>query len=66
MIRLSLQQAEFVGVHEKAVHATPEQLIQSCVVCSLPEKLDVLWSFIKVDEIGKERDFVVMVVAVLL
>jgi ATP-dependent RNA helicase DDX10/DBP4 len=48
LARLSLQEPQYVFVHDKEQHATPEQLLQSYVVARLPEKLDVLWSFIKV------------------
>jgi hypothetical protein len=50
LARLSLQQVapQYVGVHDKAAQATPDQLVQSYVVVPLPDKLDMLWSFIKV------------------
>jgi ATP-dependent RNA helicase DDX10/DBP4 len=47
LARLSLRDPEFLAVHDKDVEATPKQLVQNYVVCSLPEKLNVLYSFIK-------------------
>jgi ATP-dependent RNA helicase DDX10/DBP4 len=35
-------------VHDKDEVATPAQLVQNYIVTPLPEKLDMLWSFIKV------------------
>ena len=48
LARLSLNDPQYVGVHDKDEHATPEQLIQNYIVTNLPDKLDMLWSFIKV------------------
>lgn len=47
LARLSLKDPEYVAVHEKAEHSTPKKLTQHYVVCELPRKLDILWSFIK-------------------
>ncbi|KAF9885884.1 ATP-dependent RNA helicase dbp4 [Aspergillus nanangensis] len=47
LARLSLQDPEYVAVHETASSATPSKLQQHYVVTSLPRKLDVLWSFIR-------------------
>ena len=48
LARLSLGETpQYVGVHDKAEHATPDQLVQNYVVAALPDKLDMLWSFIK-------------------
>ncbi|KAI9318466.1 P-loop containing nucleoside triphosphate hydrolase protein [Dichotomocladium elegans] len=47
LARLSLKDPEYVSVHEKAEHSTPKKLTQHYVVCELPKKLDILWSFIK-------------------
>lgn len=47
LARLSLRDPEFVAVHEDADSATPATLQQNYVVTPLPEKLDVLWSFIR-------------------
>lgn len=44
---LSLNEPEYVAVHEKSAQATPAGLQQSYVVCTLERKLDVLLSFIK-------------------
>lgn len=45
--RLSLQEPEYIAVHEAAESATPSTLQQHYVVVPLPEKLDTLWSFIR-------------------
>lgn len=47
LVRLSLTDPEFVSVHESASSATPSALQQNYIVTPLPEKLDVLWSFIR-------------------
>ena len=36
-----------MAVHEKDKHSTPEQLLQTVLVCTLPEKMDVLYSFLR-------------------
>lgn len=36
-----------MAVHEQAQHATPQSLVQSYVTCNLPDKLDILFSFIR-------------------
>ncbi|KAE8348995.1 P-loop containing nucleoside triphosphate hydrolase protein [Aspergillus coremiiformis] len=47
LARLSLRDPEYVAVHETASSATPSTLQQHYVVTPLPQKLDVLWSFIR-------------------
>lgn len=47
LARLSLHDPEYVAVHEAASSATPSTLQQHYVVTALPQKLDVLWSFIR-------------------
>jgi ATP-dependent RNA helicase DDX10/DBP4 len=47
LARLSLQDPEYVAVHESASSATPSKLQQHYVITPLPQKLDVLWSFIR-------------------
>lgn len=47
LARLSLQDPEYVSVHESAETATPKTLQQNYVVTPLSEKLDTLWSFIQ-------------------
>lgn len=47
LARLSLQDPEYVAVHEAAASATPSTLQQHYVVTPLPQKLDILWSFIR-------------------
>ena len=45
--RLSMNDPEYVAVHEDARFATPERLEQHYAVCCLSEKLNVVWSFVK-------------------
>ena len=47
LARLSLKDPEYVAVHEAAASATPETLKQSYIRTPLPEKFDVLWSFLR-------------------
>lgn len=47
LARLSLKKPEFLAVHADHEEVTPKQLVQNYVVCQLPEKLDILFSFIK-------------------
>ncbi|PGH18418.1 ATP-dependent RNA helicase DBP4 [Helicocarpus griseus UAMH5409] len=47
LARLSLRDPEYIAVHEAASSATPAKLQQNYVVTPLPDKLDVLWSFIR-------------------
>ena len=47
LARLSLRDPEYVAVHEAASSATPSTLQQNYIITPLPEKLDILWSFIR-------------------
>jgi len=47
LARLSLQEPEYVSVHEAAAQATPSTLQQNYIITPLHEKLDTLWSFLK-------------------
>ncbi|KAL2822984.1 P-loop containing nucleoside triphosphate hydrolase protein [Aspergillus granulosus] len=47
LARLSLQDPEYVSVHEAAASATPSTLQQHYVITPLAQKLDTLWSFIR-------------------
>ena len=48
LAKLSLVKPEYIGVHDKDdVCITPERLQQSMLICTLPQKLDVIYSFIK-------------------
>jgi ATP-dependent RNA helicase DDX10/DBP4 len=47
LARLSLQDPEYVAVHEAASSATPSTLQQHYIVTPLPQKLDTLFSFIR-------------------
>ncbi|KAI6654536.1 hypothetical protein LOD99_932 [Oopsacas minuta] len=47
LARLSLNNPDYVSVHAADLQATPSNLTQSYVICSLEHKLDLLFSFIK-------------------
>lgn len=47
LARLSLNNPEYISVHEAAATATPKNLQQNYVLTPLPDKLDTLWSFIQ-------------------
>ncbi|KAJ3035049.1 ATP-dependent RNA helicase dbp4 [Rhizophlyctis rosea] len=47
LARLSLKDPEYVAVHDKSEHSTPKNLVQKYAVCTLPQKLDILYSFLK-------------------
>lgn len=47
LARLSLKDPEYVAVHETATSATPASLEQFYMTVPLPEKLDVLFSFLR-------------------
>ncbi|KAF2422377.1 P-loop containing nucleoside triphosphate hydrolase protein [Tothia fuscella] len=47
LARLSLQDPEYISVHEAASKATPTNLQQNYILTPLSEKLNVLWSFIQ-------------------
>ncbi|KAJ2759430.1 ATP-dependent RNA helicase dbp4 [Coemansia sp. BCRC 34490] len=47
LARLSLVRPEYVGVHEKDKYSTPTKLTQYYMVVELPQKLDMLFSFMK-------------------
>ena len=53
LARLSLQDPEYISVHEAASTATPKSLQQNYVITPLPEKLDTLWSFIQASKKSK-------------
>ena len=47
LARLSLQDPEYVAVHNTSESATPASLHQNYIVTPLPHKLDTLWSFLR-------------------
>lgn len=47
LARLSLQNPEYISVHETASTATPATLQQNYILTPLHEKLDTLWSFLQ-------------------
>ena len=55
--RLALRDPQYISVHEAAATATPKTLQQNYVVVRLPEKLDILWSFIQSSKKSKTLVF---------
>ncbi|MEE6472798.1 hypothetical protein FKM82_009730 [Ascaphus truei] len=47
LARLSLKDPEYVWAHEKAKFSTPATLEQNYVVCDLPQKINLLYSFVR-------------------
>ena len=47
LARLSLSDPEYLAVHEHSKFSTPHKLVQSYITCELPDKLKVLYSFIR-------------------
>ena len=47
LARLSLKDPQYVAVHEQAQSSTPAKLVQSYIVCELPQKINTLYSFIR-------------------
>lgn len=47
LARLSLMDPEYIAVHEKSSSATPKQLVQIYSVVDLPNKLAVLYAFLR-------------------
>ena len=47
LARLSLQEPEYISVHEQAASATPQTLQQNYITTPLSAKLDTLWSFLQ-------------------
>ncbi|KAJ1861493.1 ATP-dependent RNA helicase dbp4 [Coemansia sp. RSA 2703] len=47
LARLSLQRPEYVAVHATASVSTPERLAQYYMVVDLPQKIDMLYSFVR-------------------
>ncbi|XP_047128376.1 probable ATP-dependent RNA helicase DDX10 isoform X1 [Hydra vulgaris] len=47
LARLSLQNPEYISVHENAKYSTPIRLSQSYVIVNLQDKINFLFSFIK-------------------
>jgi len=46
LARLSLKNPKYISTYEMSATITPKQLTQSYIVCELPEKLCVLYSFL--------------------
>ncbi|KAJ1727887.1 ATP-dependent RNA helicase dbp4 [Coemansia biformis] len=53
LARLSLERPEYVGVHEADRFSTPSKLTQHCMVVPLPQKLDMLYSFLRTHPTSK-------------
>ncbi|KAI1718347.1 DEAD/DEAH box helicase domain-containing protein [Ditylenchus destructor] len=46
LVRISLNDPVFISVHEHSKKATPDQLVQSYIVCEEEDKINLLWSFL--------------------
>jgi ATP-dependent RNA helicase DDX10/DBP4 len=55
LARLSLNNPEYVSVHEAASSATPQTLKQNYILTPLQDKLDTLWSFLQNKETKKSK-----------
>ena len=47
LARLSLKEPNYISTYESSATVTPQRLTQSYIVCELPQKLNVLYSFIR-------------------
>ena len=47
LARLSLNNPEYLSVHQEEEDITPKQLTQHYIICNLQDKLDILFSFIR-------------------
>jgi ATP-dependent RNA helicase DDX10/DBP4 len=55
LARLSLNNPEYVSVHEAAASSTPQTLKQNYILTPLQDKLDTLWSFLQNKETKKSK-----------
>ena len=46
LARLSLKEPSYISTYESSATVTPQRLTQSYIVCDLPQKLNILYSFI--------------------
>ena len=47
LARLSLKEPSYISTYETSATVTPQRLTQSYIVCELPQKLSILYSFIR-------------------
>ena len=47
LARLSLKEPSYISTYETSTTVTPQRLTQSYIVCELPQKLNILYSFIR-------------------
>lgn len=47
LARLSLKEPSYISTYESSATVTPQRLTQSYIVCELPQKLNILYSFIR-------------------
>ena len=47
LARLSLKEPSYISTYESSATVTPQRLTQSYIICELPQKLSVLYSFIR-------------------
>ena len=57
LARLSLREPEYVAVHEHSGSSTPQGLTQSYLVCQLHQKMNLLYSFIRMHLTSKSIVF---------
>ncbi|ODV92356.1 hypothetical protein CANCADRAFT_85610 [Tortispora caseinolytica NRRL Y-17796] len=47
LARLSLNEPEYISIHDSTVYSIPESLMQHYIVSPLPDKLSILYSFLR-------------------
>ena len=47
LAQLSLKEPSYISTYETSATVTPQRLTQSYIVCELPQKLNILYSFIR-------------------
>lgn len=47
LARLNLKDPIYISIDEESKTTTPENLVQSYIVCDLHDKINILWSFLK-------------------
>ena len=47
LARLSLKEPSYISTYKSSTTVTPQQLTQNYIVCELPQKLNILYSFIR-------------------
>jgi len=47
LARLSLNNPEYISVHEQDIYSTPKKLLQNVLFCNLEDKINTIWSFLR-------------------